>query len=152
MTCIKLARLPSPLSEAQGKRRASFHGRQMCRETMISLLCGRYTVKFWWKALEGTSWDSINKGQMIAFSSFVPPRVLFALDFYGNTEKLNYWVEAYDTCNFSLENLNNIDGGEKFEPGNWYFVAIVVGSPSLEVEGRRSMFVMSGFQPGADMK
>jgi len=113
---------------------------------------GGYTVKFWWRARDSTSWDSINKGQMIAFSSFVPPRVLFALDFYGNTEKLNYWVEAYDTCNFSLENLNNIDGGEKFEPGNWYFVAIVVGSPSLEVEGRRSMFVMSGFQPGADMK
>jgi hypothetical protein len=106
-----------------------------------------YTVQFWWKAMEGTSWDSINKGQMIAFSSFVPPRVLFALDFYGNGEKINYWLEAYDTCNLSLENLNNIDGGERFEPGNWYFVAVVVGSP---VEGGRSLFVMSGFQPGTD--
>jgi len=96
--------------------------------------------------LEGTSWDSINKGQMLAFSSFVPARVLFALDFYGNGDKINYWIEVYDTCNLSLENLNNIDGGEKFEPGNWYFVAVVAGSPDRS--GRRSLFVMSGSQPG----
>jgi hypothetical protein len=107
---------------------------------------GGYTVSFWWKALEGTSWDSINSGQMLAYSSFVPPRVLFALDFYGNGEKINYWLEAYDTCNLSLENLNNIDGGETFEVGNWYFVAVVVGSPITS--GGRSLFVMSGSQPG----
>jgi hypothetical protein len=107
---------------------------------------GGYTVSFWWKALEGTSWDSINSGQMLAYSSFVPPRVLFALDFYGNGEKINYWLEAYDTCNLSLENLNNIDGGEKFEVGNWYFVAVVVGSPITT--GGRTLFVMSGSQPG----
>jgi hypothetical protein len=83
---------------------------------------------------------------MLAFSSFVPARVLFALDFYGNGDKINYWIEVYDTCNLSLENLNNIDGGEKFEPGNWYFVAVVAGSPDRS--GRRSLFVMSGSQPG----
>jgi len=107
---------------------------------------GGYTVSFWWKALRGTSWDSINRGQMLAYSSFVPPRVLFALDFYGNGEKINYWLEAYDTCNLSLENLNNIDGGETFAVGNWYFVAVVVGSPLST--GGRSLFVMSGSQPG----
>ncbi len=48
-------------------------------------------MSFWWKALEGTTWDSINRGQMLAYSSFVPPRVLFALDFYGNGQKINYW-------------------------------------------------------------
>ena len=91
--------------------------------------------------MEGTSWDSINKGQMLAFSSFVPARVLFALDFYGNGDKINYWIEVYDTCNLSLENLNNIDGGEKFEPGNWYFVAVVAaligaaGGPCSSCQG-----------------
>jgi hypothetical protein len=55
------------------------------------ILTYRYTVSFWWKALEGTTWDSINQGQMLAYSSFVPPRVLFALDFYGNGQKINYW-------------------------------------------------------------
>ena len=77
--------------------------------------------------------------------------------YIGNGEKINYWLEAYgnkfsnvlyivtfyskynrdltfenlvlDTCNLSLENLNNIDGGETFVPGHWYFVAVVVGSP-----------------------
>ena len=55
-------------------------------------------------------------------------------------------LEAYDTCNLSLENLNNIDGGEAFETGKWYFVAVVVGSPLAT--GGRSLFVMSGSQPG----
>ena len=55
-------------------------------------------------------------------------------------------LEAYDTCNLSLENLNNIDGGETFAVGNWYYVAVVVGSPLAT--GGRSLFVMSGSQPG----
>ena len=96
--------------------------------------------------MEGTSWDSIDKGQMLAFSSFVPPRVLFALDFYRSGDKISYWIEVYDTCNLSLENLNNIDGAESFEAGKWYFVAVVVGSPDRS--GGRLLLVMSGSQPG----
>ena len=111
---------------------------------------GGYTVSFWWKAMEGTSWDSINAGQMLAYSSLVPPRVLFALDFFGNGDSINYWIEAYDTCNDALENLNNIDGGEQFVVGSWYFVAIVVGSPAESGDGR-SLFVMSGSQPGTQL-
>ena len=99
--------------------------------------------------MEGTSWDTINTGQMLAYSSLVPPRVLFALDFFGSGEAINYWIEAYDTCNDALENLNNIDGGEKFEVGSWYFVAVVVGSP--KESGGRSLFVMSGSQPGTQL-
>lgn len=108
---------------------------------------GGYTLSFWWKAMEGTTWDTINTGQMLAYSSLVPPRVLFALDFFGNGDSINYWIEVYDTCNDALENLNNIDGGEEFVVGSWYFVAVVVGSP-LESGDGRSLFVMSGSQPG----
>ncbi len=111
---------------------------------------GGYTLSFWWKAMEGTSWDTINTGQMLAYSSLVPPRVLLALDFFGSGEAINYWIEAYDTCNDALENLNNIDGGEKFEVGSWYFVAVVVGSPRESGNGR-SLFVMSGSQPGTQL-
>jgi len=107
-----------------------------------------YTISFWWRAMKGTSWDSINKGQMLFFASMVPPRALFALDFYGNGAQIDYFIEAYDTCNQAqLENLNNIEGGQKFIVGEWYHVALVQGSPDPN-GGEASLFVMSGSHPG----
>ena len=76
---------------------------------------GGYTISFYWKALQGTSWKSINQVQMLFFASMVPPRARFALDFYGNGARIDYFIEAYDTCNHAqLENLNNIAGNQKF--------------------------------------
>lgn len=54
-------------------------------------------------------------------------------------------MEAYSTCSEVFENFNNIDGGETFQAGKWYHVAVAMGS---EVNGIKSIFLMSGSQPG----
>ena len=101
----------------------------------------------YWKALEGTSWKSINQGQMLFFASMVPPRALFALDFYGNGARIDYFIEAYDTCTHAqLENLNNIAGNQKFVVGEWYHVSFVLGSPDPS-GGGASHLIMISSQP-----
>ena len=54
-------------------------------------------------------------------------------------------IEAYSTCSLVFENLNNIDGGEAYVAGKWYHVAVAMGS---SVNSKKSLFVMSGSQPG----
>lgn len=54
-------------------------------------------------------------------------------------------VEAYSTCTTVFENFNNIDGGENFVAGQWYHVAVAMGS---NVNGKKSVFLMAGSQPG----
>ncbi len=110
---------------------------------------GGYTLTFWWKAMDLTTWDSINKGQMVFFSSLVPPRVLFVLDFYGEGEgaNINYWIEAYNTNGSTFENFNNIDGGQKFEIGTWYSVAVIFGAPDPAGENLKYLMLVAGANP-----
>jgi hypothetical protein len=109
---------------------------------------GGYTLSFWWKAMELTKWESINKGQMVFFSSLVPPRVLFVLDFYGKGEGENiwYWMEAYNTNGDTFENFNNV-GGEKFEINTWYHVGITFGADDPSGGNAKYIMLMVGSQP-----
>jgi hypothetical protein len=112
---------------------------------------GGYTLSFWWKAMSNTKWDTINKGQMLFYSSVVPPRVLFALDFYGKGEgsNINYWMEAYSTCSPTFENFANIDGGQNFEVGLWYHVSIVFGAPDPTGTNTKYVMLMAGATPAS---
>jgi hypothetical protein len=109
---------------------------------------GGYTLTFWWKAMDLTTWDSINKGQMVFFSSLVPPRVLFVLDFYGKGEgeNIGYWMEAYNTNGDTFENFNNV-GGEKFESNTWYHVGITIGADDPSGGNSKYIMLMAGSQP-----
>ena len=54
-------------------------------------------------------------------------------------------MEAYSTCTTVFENVNNINGGEAFVAGQWYHVAVSMGSI---VNGKKNLFLMAGAQPG----
>ena len=54
-------------------------------------------------------------------------------------------MEVYSTCTTVFENFNNLDGGEKFMADRWYHVAVSMGAV---VDGKKSVFLMSGSQPG----
>ena len=117
---------------------------------------GGFTVSFWWRAMPDTSWSSIDKGQIVFYNNMSPSRVLFVIDIFGSGvgSNINYWIEVYNTCQPAfvdavnpplIENLNNLDGGEKFVAGQWYHVSLALGSI---VNGQKSLFIMSGSQPG----
>jgi len=70
---------------------------------------------------------------MVFFNNLSPPRALFVIDIFGDGSQVNYWIEAYNTCEGPqsaggkpiLENLNNLDSGERFETGKWYNVLLL---------------------------
>ena len=57
-----------------------------------------------------------------------------------------YWMETYSTCSQTFENFANVDGGQQFEVGLWYFVSIVFGAP--DPAGGTAKYVMQ--MPGSN--
>ncbi len=55
-------------------------------------------------------------------------------------------METYSTCSQKFENFANVDGGQQFEVGWWYFVSIVFGAP--DPAGGTAKYVMQ--MPGSN--